>query len=79
MVLALDEIMKAALALPPAERELLVERLSESLADVPVAYEEEWREELKHRADDLDAGRTRLIPGEEVMAAVDALLTRSHQ
>jgi putative addiction module component (TIGR02574 family) len=69
MVLALDEIMNGALALPPAERELLVERLTESLADVPVIYEEEWREELKRRAVDLDTGRASLIPGEEVMAA----------
>jgi putative addiction module component (TIGR02574 family) len=54
----------------------MVHALDESLTNVSVAYEEEWRTELARRAAALDDGSSRLIPGEEVMASVDESFAR---
>jgi putative addiction module component (TIGR02574 family) len=72
MSLALNEIVTAALALPPEERQILVERMEDSLARVPILHQEEWKAEVERRIRDLEAGRTKLIPAEEVFAGIRA-------
>jgi len=60
-------ILQAALALPEAERELLVECLLESL-DPPgeVMTDEEFAAELDRRVAELDADPSKAIPWSEV-------------
>lgn len=76
---ALNEIVTAALALPPEERQILVERMEDSLASIPILHEEEWKAEVERRIRDLEAGRTKLIPAEEVFAGIRASLERKRQ
>lgn len=65
----LDEILRAALDLPPDARARLAGELLESL-DGPEQTEIDtaWAEEIERRIRDIDEGRVKLIPGEEVLA-----------
>ncbi len=64
-----DEIMSAALALPPGARAMLADHLLESL-DGPDQKEIDaaWAEEIERRIRAIDEGRVKLIPGDEVLA-----------
>jgi len=60
-------ILDAALALPERERELLVERLLESLPPgFPPLNDEEMFAELERRAAEVEHGLVKPIPWEEV-------------
>ena len=63
-----EEIMNAALALPPEDRVLLAEQLMDSL---PVENQERiealWAEEAERRNREIEDGTVKAIPGEEVM------------
>jgi putative addiction module component (TIGR02574 family) len=64
-----DEVLSAALSLSPGARAMLADHLLSSLD-----WEEQkridaiWADEAEQRARAIDEGRTKLIPGEEVMA-----------
>ena len=64
-----DEIWRAAMELPPDSRAMLAGHLLESL-DQPEQMEVDaaWSEEIERRIRDVDEGRVKLIPGEEVLA-----------
>ena len=63
-----DEIMSAALALPPKEREMLAEQLMETLdAEEQERIEGLWAEEAERRDKEIEDGIVKPIPGEEVM------------
>lgn len=63
-----DEIMNAALALPPNERELLAKHLMESLqGEDQETIEALWAEEAERRNKEIEDGIVEAIPGEEVM------------
>jgi putative addiction module component (TIGR02574 family) len=67
----LDEARK----LPPEEREWLAEFLlikDESVSAAEV--ESAWDAEIKRRLDEIDSGAVKMIPGEEVLARMDARL-----
>jgi putative addiction module component (TIGR02574 family) len=66
-----DRILDEALRLTPPERAQLLARLIESLEDdeAPIAaeeWEQAWAEEIRRRIADLEAGRSRTIPWEDV-------------
>lgn len=62
-----DAILKAALALPKIQRELLIDELVESLSPDTGPYsEEEWLAELNRRKAEMEQGLTKPIPWEEV-------------
>ena len=64
-----DEIMNAALALPPRERELLAEHLMESLhGEDQETINALWAEEAERRNREIEDGIVKAIPGEEVMS-----------
>lgn len=64
-----DEILSAALALPPNARAMLVGHLLESLdGSEQTEIDAAWAEEIERRVRDIDDGRVELIPGEEVLA-----------
>ena len=79
-----DEVHRLAHALPEEERI----RLANSLYDrVGMAEDEEseaevaaaWDAEIKRRLDEIDSGKVKMIPGEEVFARMDARLKARRQ
>jgi putative addiction module component (TIGR02574 family) len=64
-----SEVLEKALSLSEQERELLIDRLSESLnSDQDEAgLKAAWDEEIKRRVDDIRSGRVKTIPGEQVL------------
>lgn len=72
----LEEIEAQALQLPLKERSELAHRLLVSLdgepEDSPEAIAQAWDEEIARRVADMDAGRTKWIPADEVMAKLRA-------
>ncbi|MCB0058903.1 MAG: addiction module protein [Caldilineaceae bacterium] len=73
-----EQIEALALALPIKERGELAHRLIVSLDGEPEGTPEEiakaWDEEIARRVADMEAGRTKWIPAEEVFAEIDALI-----
>ena len=78
MATNLEQIEALALGLPPKERGELAHRLIVSLDGEPEGTPEEiaqaWDEEIARRVADMEAGRTKWIPAEEVFAEIDALI-----
>ena len=74
----LKEIEAQALSLPPKERSELAHRLLVSLdgepEDSPEAIAKAWDEEIERRVADMDAGRTKWIPADEVFKEIDAII-----
>ena len=72
----LKEIEAQALRLSPNERSELAHRLIVSLEgepeDSPEAIAKAWDEEIARRVADMDAGRTKWIPADEVMTKLRA-------
>ena len=72
----LKEIEEQALQLPPKERGELAHRLIVSLdgepEDSPDVIAQAWDEEIARRVADMDAGRTKWIPADEVMTRLRA-------
>lgn len=81
--MALESVLQQALALPADERSELVEALLRSLESEPEdesedegetspEWDEAWAAELNRRAKEIDEGRARLIPHDEVFAELRA-------
>ena len=74
----LKEIEEQALRLPLKERSELAHRLLVSLdgepEDSPEAIAKAWDEEIERRVADMDAGRTKWIPADEVFKEIDAVI-----
>ena len=72
MGVMLEELENKALQLSPKERGELIHRLIVSLEgepeDTPEAIAKAWDEEIARRIADMDAGRTKWIPADEVMS-----------
>jgi len=63
-----EEVMNAALALPPNERVMLAEQLMETLdAEAQERIEALWAEVAERRDKEIEDGIVKPIPGEEVM------------
>ncbi len=74
-----EEVRQLAHALPEDQRIQLANSLYESVAsDEERASEAEieaaWGDEIKRRLDEIDSGAVKMIPGEEVLARMDARL-----
>jgi putative addiction module component (TIGR02574 family) len=67
MLLA-KEIVATALQLDPKEREEVINELWASLDE---GLEEEWEAEIQQRVQDVDAGRVKTIPAEEVFSRLE--------
>jgi putative addiction module component (TIGR02574 family) len=68
MSMTVAEILIAAQALPPRERETLCTKIAESL-DAPLTPEEEaWAEVAERRVEELRSGKVKGIPADEVFA-----------
>jgi putative addiction module component (TIGR02574 family) len=76
MAVILEELESQALQLSPQERGKLIHRLIVSLEgepkESPEAIAKAWDEEIARRVADMEAGRTKWIPADEVMARLRA-------
>jgi len=68
-----DRVVEEALSLPSDVRISLVEKLLTSL-NLPVDEEIDrlWAEEAEHRVSQIEEGKAKLVPGEEVFAKIRA-------
>ena len=66
----LDDIEAQAMALPPAQRAELIDRLL--VKETTPALSPEWQAEIARRVADVEAGRAEFIPAEEAMARLAA-------
>ena len=63
-----EEIISAALSLPPGTRAMLAEHLLESLdAEDQKRIDALWAEEAERRMREIDEGKVTPIPGDQVM------------
>jgi putative addiction module component (TIGR02574 family) len=69
MSTATKTVLEAALRLPPEEREELVDGLSASLDVSDLG--EYWEGEIQRRMDDIDAGRVKTVPADDVFARLE--------
>jgi putative addiction module component (TIGR02574 family) len=69
-----SELLEKALTLSTQERGLLIDRLVETLDNVPAeeGVEAAWEEEIKRRMDDIRSGRVKTIPGDQLLARLKA-------
>jgi putative addiction module component (TIGR02574 family) len=77
MTQEVSEILKKALALPPEARAAIAGSLLERLNDAPAdeGVEAAWSEEIKRRIEEIDSGKVRMIPYEEVRRRLAARLS----
>lgn len=68
MSATLETILDQALALPPAERAAVVDKLLASLEPTDPGIDELWAREAEVRIAAVDAGEMDTIPAEEVFA-----------
>ena len=66
-----QRIEEEVLQLPRVDRSQLVSRLLDSLADNDHELSPEWREELRQRVGNIDAGKATLIPTEDLWQEVN--------
>jgi putative addiction module component (TIGR02574 family) len=69
-----EELSRKARALPPEERVRLAEELLATVQEVDPEVEAAWDEEIKRRVAEIDSGKAKLIPAEEVFAEVRRLI-----
>ncbi len=71
-----SEVIEKALALSTQDRSLVIDRLIASLDEGPAeeGVEDAWAEEIKRRVDDIQSGRAKMMPGEEVRRRLAARL-----
>ncbi len=76
MAAILEELEHQALQLSPKERGELIHRLIVSLEgepkESPEAVAQAWNDEIARRVADMEAGRTKWIPADEVMTNLRA-------
>lgn len=77
MTTNLDAVLVQALQLTPDERAELIEALADTILPAP-ALHPEWEAEIARRVADMDAGKTRFIPADEVLAALASRI-RAHR
>lgn len=80
MATTLEELETQALKLTRQERDKLIRRLIVSLDGEPDGTPDEiakaWDEEIARRVADMEAGRTKWIPAEEVLAELNAIIAK---
>jgi len=70
----IEELSSQARKLPAVDRVRLAEELLASVYETDDEVEAAWDEEIRLRIADIDAGKAKLIPAEDVLAQVRRLL-----
>ena len=66
-----SEIVKEARQLPYGERAELIERLiADTAKDIDPKIEKAWGDEAMRRLEEMESGKVKGIPGEQVMAEI---------
>ena len=79
MPVDVEQLYQEVLALPPATRADLIDRLlaaETDEADIPPEIEREHLAEVRRRIARVESGEVQLIPGDEALARVRALLSK---
>lgn len=76
-----SQVLEKALALSTRDRGLLIDRLIASLDEGPAeeGVEEAWAAEIKKRVDDVQSGKVKMIPADEVRRRAAARLRRGQK
>ena len=78
MSAVLEELKAQALKLSPSDRDELVRALIASVDgepdDTPEAIARAWEQEIERRIADLDSGKTKGVPAEQVLADIRAMI-----
>ena len=75
MTASAKELKKQALALAPADRVELAESLLAGVDDfISPDLEAAWRKEVAGRVDEIESGRAKLVPAEEVHRRARAMM-----
>lgn len=73
---SLKELKELVLALPPNQRLLFADWIYESVEEEDAESEVEvtaaWDAEIKRRLGEIDSGKVEMVPGEAVLAEMDA-------
>ena len=69
----LEAVKAEALKLPPEERAHLAERLIASLFD-DKDIEDDWAAEVERRIEEIESGRSKLVPAADAVARARAAL-----
>ena len=69
-MISTEELISEAVSLPVDIRLQLVERLLQSLNPSQKDIDEIWATEAERRVQEIDAGKVRLVPGEEVFKKI---------
>jgi putative addiction module component (TIGR02574 family) len=69
-----DELLKRALALPTDDRVALAGSLLSSVDEADLDVREAWDEEVSHRIEELDSGKAKTVPWQEIRRRIAAKL-----
>jgi len=61
-----DELLKKALTLPPGDRAAMAGSLIDSLDETDEAVAEAWNKEIARRVEELESGKAKTVPWDEV-------------
>ena len=76
--MSIETITEEALKLPAEERARLADTLVESLDPVDDPHiRQAWEQEIERRIVDVESGRSKTVPAEEVFAEIRASLNRA--
>jgi putative addiction module component (TIGR02574 family) len=77
----LDTALRELMKFTPEQRMELAERLLDSIPPIHSDREVEqaWNEEISRRVQELDEGKVKLIPAEEVHARIESMLKKLKQ
>ena len=76
MPITLDEIVKETRNWPPERAGELVDRLTEDLHASDPEIEAAWKTEVDRRIEEIQSGRVKGVPAEEVSARIQKILKR---
>jgi putative addiction module component (TIGR02574 family) len=78
MSATLEQVTEEARELSPQDREQLLARLIRDLEPVeklsPAEIDDAWDKEISRRLGEIDSGKVKLVPAEEVFAKIQARL-----
>ena len=69
-----EDVVSAAMSLPPQARAVLAEQLLASLESSQDDVDAAWRAEIERRVKEIEEGKVQLISGEQVMSELRAEL-----
>ena len=69
-----EELSRKARALSPEDRVRLAEELLATVQEHDAAVEAAWDEEIRRRIAEIDSGKAKLVPADEVFAEVRRLV-----